>query len=119
MRIIFVVLLFYLFSCTNAAKVPKDILSKNKMELVLWDIIQAERFSALFILKDSSTKNVELERFKLYDQIFSMHQVSREKFVESYKYYLRRPDIAKVIFDSMAVKAERQKTNNYRGDTLK
>ena len=89
------------------------------MELVLWDIIQAERFSALFILKDSSTKNVELERFKLYDQVFSMHKVSREKFVESYKYYLRRPDIAKVIFDSMAVKAERQKSNNYRSDTLK
>ena len=89
------------------------------MELILWDIIQAERFSAMFILKDSSTKNVDLETFKLYDQVFSVHKVSREKFVKSYKYYLRRPDIAKVMFDSITVKAERQKASIYRGDSLR
>jgi hypothetical protein len=84
------------------------------MELVLWDIIQAERFSSMFILKDSATKNVEVETFKLYEQVFALHKISREKFVESYKYYLGRPDIAKVILDSITVKAERQKTSNYR-----
>ena len=119
MKIIFLVLIVFFFSCTNTTKVPNNILSKKKMELVLWDVIQAERFSALYLLKDSTKRNVELEKFKLYDQVFSLHKISREKFVESYKYYLSRPDIAKVIFDSITVKAERQKEASYRSDTAK
>ena len=105
--------------CTNSSKIPKDVLSKIKMERVLWDIIQAERFSALYLLKDSASKDVQIEKFKFYDQVFNMHKISKDDFIKSYKYYLSRPDLAKVIFDSITVKAERQKTNAYKSPSVK
>ena len=89
------------------------------MEVVLWDIIQAERFSALYLLKDSAKRNVQLEKFKLYDQVFSLHKVSKEDFIRSYKFYLGRPDLAKVIVDSMAAKAERQREASYKPVSVK
>jgi Domain of unknown function (DUF4296) len=116
MRIIFLFIFFLLvFGCTNTPKAPENILPKKKMELVLWDMIQAERFSTFYLQRDSAAKDVQLEKFKLYDQIFSIHKISKEDFITSYKYYLSRPDIAKPIFDSMVAKAERQKIKSYQG----
>ena len=120
MRIIGIILLtIFLTGCTNTTKVPDDIISKRKMEVILWDMIQAERFNALFQIKDSASKNIELEKFKLYDQVFAMHKTSKDDFIKSYKYYLSRPDMAKVILDSMTAKAERLKADNYRRVPIK
>ncbi|MBC7829685.1 MAG: DUF4296 domain-containing protein [Chitinophagaceae bacterium] len=118
-RMLPAIVILFIFGCTNTTKIPNDILSKQKMQVVLWDIVQAERFSAVYLLKDSLTKNMQLEKFKLYEQIFYMHKVSREDFIKSYKYYLRRPDMAKAIFDSIDVKAQRQKENNYKSAPVK
>ena len=114
MKSVFLALMIFIFGCTNTTKIPKDILSKKKMEVVLWDVIRAERFSTFFLLKDSASRNIQSDKFKLYDQVFSVHKVSKDDFIKSYKYYLSRPDIAKEIFDSIAVKAERQKTESYK-----
>ena len=104
----------FLAGCTNTTQVPGDILSKNKMEVILWDMLQAERFNSLFQIKDSASKNIELEKFKLYEQVFAIHKTSKDEFIKSYKYYLSRPDMAKVMFDSITAKAERLKADNYR-----
>ena len=120
MKLFVLVLTTIFFSgCTNTTKVPKDILPKKKMEVILWDMIQADRFNALFQVKDSASKNVQLEKFKLYEQVFAIHKTSKEDFIKSYKYYLSRPDMAKVMFDSMTAKAERMKADNYRPVPLK
>lgn len=112
-------LIFFIVGCTNTNKIPEDILPKAKMEVVLWDVIQAERFSVLYLLKDSSQKNVQLEKFRLYDQVFSVHKISKDDFIKSYKYYLSRPDIAKIMFDSIAVKAERERNESIKPAPLK
>lgn len=120
MRAIVVILMTVCFlGCTNTTKVPDDILSKNKMEVILWDMIQAERFNALFQIKDSASTNIVLEKFKLYEQVFAIHKTSKDDFIKSYKYYLGRPDMAKVILDSMTAKAERLKAASYRPVPLK
>ena len=120
MRAILVTLMTVcLLGCTNTTKVPDDILSKRKMEGILWDMIQAERFNALFQIKDSASTNIELEKFKLYEQVFAIHKTSKDDFIKSYKYYLSRPDMAKVILDSMTAKAERLKAESYRAVPLK
>ena len=117
--VVFMLMTSILFGCTNTTKVPDDILSKTKMEVVLWDIIQAERFSSLYLLKDSAKRNVQLEKFKLYHQVFALHKVSKDDFIKSYKYYLGRPDMAKIIVDSMAAKAERKREDSYKAVPLK
>ena len=120
MKAIFsVIVTIFLTGCTNTTKVPDDILPRKKMEVILWDMIQADRFNALFQIKDSASKNIELEKFKLYEQVFAIHKTSKDDFIKSYKYYLSRPDMAKVMFDSMTAKAERLKADNYRPVPLK
>jgi hypothetical protein len=107
-------LVVFLLSCTNTTKTPPGIIAKQKMELILWDLIQADRFSTLFLARDSAKVNINLENIKLYQQIFDIHKISKDDFIKSYEFYLGRPDITKVIFDSIAVKAERQRANIYK-----
>jgi hypothetical protein len=108
-----VILFIVLNGCSTKDKAPGDIISKEKMEAVLWDIVQAERFTATYLTKDSS-KNIQIENFKLYDQIFSIHQVKKDEFIKSYEFYLSRPDIARVLFDSLAARANRVREDMYK-----
>jgi len=107
-------------SCTDKDKIPKGVLAKEKMEKVLWDMIQAERFRETFI-RDSS-KDLKAETFKLYAQVFEIHKVSKDEFIKSYKFYMSRPDIAREMFDSLATRANRRREDLYKpqpGDTAK
>lgn len=118
MRIAAVVVLALglLVACSGKDSVPSDVLPKEEMQKVVWDIIQAERFSVQFISRDSS-KNVKDETFKLYEEIFRIHNISRDKFLKSYKFYLSRPDIAKVMFDSLSASASRKRSEVYLKQT--
>lgn len=101
-------------ACTNKNKTPSGVLSREEYQSVMWDMIQADRFAAQFLLKDSASKDVKAETFKLYERIFQLHDITREEFVKSYKYYLKRPDITKVIFDSMAARSTRERDDLYK-----
>jgi len=109
---LFVTLLYA--ACTNQYKVPGDIIPKEKMEKVLWDMLLADRFASSYIAKDSS-KNLQEENFKLYEQVFGVHDITREEFVKSFKYYLTRPDITMVVLDSLSAEATRKREDIYKG----
>lgn len=104
--------------CTNNSKIPSGILDKEKMEKVLWDMVLADRFAANFVLKDSSRINVKDSTFKLYSEVFSIHDISREEFIKSYKFYLTRPDLSKIIFDTISQRSTRLKEESYRPKML-
>ena len=108
------VLLVMGISCNDSTKVSSGILPKDKMENLLWDMMLADRYSAQFLLKDSATKDVKLETMKLYEQVFQMHHITREQFVKNYKYYLSRPDISKVLFDSLSARGTRNRDQIYK-----
>ncbi len=42
-------------------------------------------------------------------RFLKLHQVSKDEFVKSYKFYLSRPDIAREMFDSLATRANRRR----------
>lgn len=88
-------------SCTDKDKIPKGVLGKEKMQKVLMEMIQAERFRDGFIVYDSS-KDQKTETFKLYAQVFELNKISKDEFIKSYKFYMSRPDIAREIFDSLS-----------------
>ncbi len=120
--------LFCMAGCAEKTKVPSGIISQDKMEKILWDMIEADQYSNLYLIKDSfhvtkdsvripkdsihGTKDsfrvkrdsvwvdVKLETLKLYQQIFQLHQVSREDFEKSFQYYIGRPDLTRHLFDS-------------------
>jgi hypothetical protein len=106
------VIVCFLVCCTDKDKIPAGVLNQDKMEKVLWDMIQAERYRETFV-RDSS-KDLKAETFKLYAQVFAIHKISKDEFIKSYKFYMSRPDIARGMFDSLATKASRRREEMYK-----
>ena len=103
------VLMSLLSACSSPEKKPADLLDKEKMEKVLWDMVLADRFSSQYLLKDSLKMDVKSETFKLYEEVFAVNKVSRDQFISSYKYYLNHPRILKVMFDSISARGNRER----------
>jgi hypothetical protein len=102
-----------LVGCAGKDKIPSGILPKEKMEDVLWDIIQADQYSALYLAKDSARINLKMEDLRLYQQVFRLHQISREDFRKSFKYYEDRPGLIRTVFDSLLSRGNRLRTESY------
>lgn len=101
-------------ACSDKTRVPSDVLDREEMESVMWDMILADRYAITYLPMDSvKRKDIKTETLKLYDQVFQVHKISREEFVKSYKFYLSRPDISKVMFDSIASRANRKRDEQY------
>ncbi len=99
-----------IFLCTSCKDKHREgtVLSQEKMQTVLWDILQADAFTANFIKKDSSKKDAA-ENAALQKKIFELHKISREDFTASYDYYSSQPELMKALLDSMSAKAERDR----------
>jgi hypothetical protein len=103
-----------MIGCTNKSKIPSGVLPQARMEKVLWDMMLADRFAAQFLLKDSAKKNVSEETFRVYAQVFSINNISKDEFIKSYKFYMTRPDLSKVLMDTILKRADRLKEENYK-----
>ena len=102
------IIIFCLAGCINKGG-KQGILGKQKMQAVLWDIIEADVFTEQFVKKDS-LKNAPVENMQLQNKIFALHKVSRADFYKSYDYYISHADQMKVILDSITAKGERDRT---------
>ena len=91
--------LITLISCGNKNKIPPGILKPDKMQAVLWDVIKADAFTAEIIKKDSAKNGTE-ENLKLQQEIFTIHQTTKDIFYKSYDYYKANPGQLKVMMDS-------------------
>lgn len=98
--------------CSDKDHIPSGVLSREKMQEVLWDMIQADQYSS-FMTKDSAHVNLKEERLRLYEQVFALHGVSREQFRKSYDYYMARPDLTQSLFDSLQSKGNRVRNDAY------
>ena len=99
--------------CSDKNSVPSDVLPHEKMEAVMWDVVQSEQYSANYLIKDSARLDLKLENLRMYDEIFRLHQTSREQFRKSYQYYMGRADLAQTLFDSLLNKGNRLRTESY------
>jgi hypothetical protein len=92
--------LLLFFSCTTKKK-KADILSENKMEQVMWDMIRADQYVLESLSKDSSLSKKE-KSIRLYEEIFAIHKITKEQFKKSLQYYSSQPDLFRPILDSLA-----------------
>lgn len=100
--------------CADKESVPSGILPLSKMQNVMWDMIQADQYAALAVAKDSSARgNAKAEALKLYEEVFRLHDVSREEFHKSYQYYLQHPELNQLLFDSLITQGTRLRTESY------
>lgn len=100
-------------ACVNKSKVPGDILSQEKMKLVLWDLARSDQFVADFVSKDTNLNKKE-ESLRLYEAIFALHQIKREDFKKSLDYYRMHPDLLRVVMDSLNTMARRKEQEAYK-----
>ncbi len=112
MRIVLAVICISLFgliySCSDKQKEGR-ILNAKEMQLVMWDMLQAEAYTQNFLSKDSSKKGL-FENAALQKKIFELHKINREDFNVSYNYYNAHPDEMKKILDSVSAQAERSRS---------
>lgn len=95
-----------LFACNRGPKVPKGVLQPDKMEDVLWDMIQTGEFLSGFVLYRDTNINAVMESQRWYEKVYSFHQISKEDFKRSYNWYRDHPDMMKRILDSLSVRKD-------------
>ena len=106
MRIFLPVLsLLLAINCGKKDSVPKGVLSKDKMEDVLWDMIQADEFLKDYVFKYDSTRIDTVESsVGLYERVLALNKTTRQEFDSSFNYYRRHPLLMKTILDSIQSK---------------
>lgn len=96
--------LLCLLGCSKKSN-NQEILGREKMQAVMWDVIGADVFTEQFVKKDSS-KNAVVENVQLQNKIFALHNVSRARYYKSFDYYVAHTELMKTLLDSMTAKAE-------------
>ena len=99
---LFIILIISNFACIRDNKAPKDVIPQNQMRKIMWDLMRADAYVTDFVMKDS-TRDKKTESAKLYEKIFDIHATSREAFKKSLSFYQDRPDLFKVISDSLRI----------------
>src|SRR5580704_8215635 len=93
--------------CSDKNSVPRGILPKDKMELVMWDMAQADQYAALYLTKDSAHIDRKAETMRLYEEVFRLHETTPEQFRKSYHYYLDHPELNQLLFNSVITRGVR------------
>jgi hypothetical protein len=83
------------------------------MQKIMKDLILAGEYSIQYIAKDSTKKDKVKANQDLMETVFKIHHTTKDAFKESLSFYESRPDLNKIIFDSLAAEANRQKPELY------
>jgi hypothetical protein len=110
-------------ACTSG-KVPGGIIPPDKMKAIVFDLTKSDVYVNNYVLKDSSLKTKD-QHIKIYEQVFLIHNITKQDFYKSLKYYQQHPNINKTLFDSTEAYANRQRdvmfkeTHEQHTDSLK
>ncbi|MEN9569549.1 MAG: hypothetical protein RL172_780 [Bacteroidota bacterium] len=99
----------WLLLATSCSSDKGKVLSPQKMEVVMWDFLQADTYTEFYLKKDSSI-NATLKNAALQQKVFELHKISKEDFYKSYQYYNNKPEEMRMILDSVSAKAERKRS---------
>ena len=101
MRIPLLLLLIsvFVFGCKN----DERVLPPKKMQAILWDMMRADQFLADYVLNKDTLLKKTTESLKYYQQIFSIHKVSKDDFQYSFSFYQSHPVLLKEIMDSINI----------------
>ena len=109
-------LLFMQMSCNNGPS--KAVIPIDSMKLIMWDMMKADEvFIRKLVADTNATKNKE--DVKLYETVFRIHKISKDRFFESYRYYEAHPLLMKEIVDSIDAKSNRERIERYSGKRKK
>jgi hypothetical protein len=102
-----------LAACSDRSSIPSDIIPPDSMQKIMKDVIIAGEYSAQYIVKDSLKPDKIKASEDLMETVFKIHHTTREEFKKSLSFYESRPDLNKIIFDSLAADANRHRAELY------
>jgi hypothetical protein len=112
MRVMALLLIFAILSCGSNNRVPKDVLEPRKMERVMTDILMAESFSESYLLIDTTKQRDDWFTGEL-NKVLAINNITQDQFRKSMDFYKSRPDIFKVIIDSINARGQRNRDRIY------
>ena len=99
MRAGIVIIVIILVSCSQRIKVPDNVLSPEKMEKVMFDLMQADEF--LNLKRSDSVARDSFSQVNLYQSVFALHETNKEEFKRSLRFYEEHPKLMKTVLDSI------------------
>jgi hypothetical protein len=99
-------------ACKSPNKMPDDVISINKMKLIVWDMIRAGAFSENKFGKYPDT--LKMKTIEMFQQVFAIYGITKDEFYRSYRYYEEHPDKNKVLMDSVSAYGTRQRQELYK-----
>ena len=109
-KCLYTVIIALLFMACRSKEAPLDV---NQMKAIVWDLMKADEWFTTQTIKDSTVR-IKKENIRLYEQVFLIHSVTKDRFYKSYAYYEAHPGQMKVLIDSIELYSarEREKLSN-------
>jgi Domain of unknown function (DUF4296) len=98
-KIIPILAILVFTGCSHKNRVPKGVLSLQEMTAIMWDMMRADEY--INIISNYNDTLGSKERVSMYEQIFRLHSTNQSVFKKSISFYQSRPDLFKVISDSL------------------
>lgn len=107
MKRIFVVLMMI---CAMAAcrSSSNYILHPDTMKVVMWDMLKVDEAYTRMTVKDSLHR-LHSESFRMYEEVYALHHITKKQFDSTYKYYEAHPVEFKTLLDSLESYAQRER----------
>ncbi|MCE2849377.1 MAG: DUF4296 domain-containing protein [Chitinophagaceae bacterium] len=114
-------MMLMLWSCSGIGFNSGDLIGKDRMANILYDIALAEAFVETYQLKDSTLnkdsalqKEIDLVALqKEIDLVLKYHGIEPKLFSKSYQFYQQHPQDFKVLIDTANARAIRNRENSY------
>lgn len=104
---------FFLASCSLADF--GSAMSVDQMKRIVWDMMKADELNNIQSIKDSGFASRKMN-FAYYEQVFRLHDINREEFYRSMKYYESHPPLMKILIDSLDQYASRERNKIFQSD---
>jgi hypothetical protein len=108
----FLVALLFLLACGRKDDIPADVLPRDKMGNVLFEISMAEAFLENYVFRDSTVKRDSALRREL-ETVLQANHISQESFRKSYAWYKQHPAELRVVVDTMYARSQRSQEKLY------
>lgn len=93
---------FFFTACKSKDRLPGNVLPREKMQAILWDMMRADQFLNSYVFSKDTAANKRKEEEIIYARILSIHKITWEEFKTSYYWYAQHPGILKPVMDSIA-----------------
>lgn len=104
------VLTALLFSCNEVpSHPPEDVLTKEKIVMVMTDIHLLEAYLSTNSLTDNAPLNMSSAAI---DSIYKKHSITKSEYNKSIEYYSQHPAEMKEVYDKVLIELTRIQTEN-------